>query len=111
MLSKGADIGFANKRRRTPPHTASLYGYTNVVNLLLRHGSDVAYIIRPEFASLYALAANGHAYVLKLLLASGAEASVDTVNTARYRGYQKIISMLLNYWTLSQRLLVNTDLH
>lgn len=64
-----------------------------MAKLLLKHGADVSAGVQD---SLYHAAKNGHAGVVRVLLANGADASQcrDAVTLALERGHTEVVALL-----------------
>ena len=76
LLAAGARTDVQNvPHRRTALHYASMYGHSECVRLLLRHGAEAAALSSAGWTPAHGAAMHGHAGCLRLLLAADADAA------------------------------------
>ena len=91
-----------NHQGATPLLTAALNGHTDICDLLLEHGSDVAMRNHQGFTPLLAAAQNGHTDICGLLLAHGSDVNevhlktkLTALHEAAVRGHEAVVEALL----------------
>jgi hypothetical protein len=73
--------------------SAARFGQINVVNLLLKHGSDVHY---HNDAPLFSAVDGEHLAIIKVLLRGGATSTVSAVCWAARRGNHRCLALLMS---------------
>ena len=102
LLSHGADVDGANSLGRTPLMFASVYGFLDLATWLLDAGADPNIVPTDDtgWPALIAAAQRGHADVVALLLAHGADAGArdragnTALDHARAERHRDVVRLL-----------------
>jgi TolB-like protein/ankyrin repeat protein/class 3 adenylate cyclase len=105
LISKGANVNYADFNAKTPLHNAAISGNVELVQLLLANGADVGaktiHGSSPGETPLHVAVISGHEEIAGLLLANGADVNaVDQHNYTPLRravdgGYLAIAKLLI----------------
>jgi cytohesin len=99
-LDKGANVN-AKMWRRTPLHSATAGGHTEIAELLIDNGADVNANEDYGWTPLHNAASEGHMEVAELLIAKGADVNAknnygdNPLHGAAEQGHKEIVELLI----------------
>jgi len=106
LLRYGADYRIVSPLGLRPIHTASCYGHTSTIKLLLEHGEDVNILHSSEwrYSSLHWAVQHGHLETCRFLLDNGCNMRVKTgkiprsaMHLARKNNHPHIVELLKQF--------------
>ena len=72
LISRGANLNYANLQGCTPISRASERGHLDILRKLINEGGDITIVDNTESSPLHKAAEKGHVEVMKLLITHGA---------------------------------------
>ena len=104
-LERGVNINKKNERdyNRTALLYASIYGYKNIVEILLKNGADINIQDVNGWTALIFASNHGHKDIVEILLKNGADVNKKIFNgetalmSASNKGYKEIVELLLKH--------------
>jgi hypothetical protein len=109
ILKGGLQVNIKDENGETPLHRAAFFGYSEIVDLLLKHGASVdarSYVtvaLTGGDTPLQLASIKGHVEIVKLLLEHHANVNstdgllLTPLHSAAWKGYTEIVKLLLEH--------------
>ena len=103
LLRQGLDVNSCDSQGQTPLHRAAIYGFADIVQLLLGHKADFEVQSQefPRRNALHWAALHGHQAIVRLLLERGAQVEAQDerkwtpLHLAASRGHEDVLKLLI----------------